>query len=50
MEFSVEDYIASGFDEELRSDIATERALSRRCIYAIALVVAVVVARSLWFV
>ncbi len=40
----------SQFDEELADDIRFERALSRRCLYAIGLVVAVILARTLWFI
>ncbi len=38
------------FDQELASDMATERAISRRCIYAMLIVIGLLVARTVWFV
>jgi len=48
--FSVDDYVRAEFQPELDADLAVERKLSRRCLYAIAIVVAVIIARSLWFI
>lgn len=46
----VDQYVQTFFQEELDADLAFERAVSRRCVYAVAIVVAMVIARAVWFV
>ncbi len=46
----IEAYLLRGFRQEIESDLAFERAVARRCLYAVLIVVAVIVARALWFV
>lgn len=43
-------YLDRVFDQELADDLSFERAVARRCLYAVAIVVAIIVARALWFV
>lgn len=46
----IEAYLVQGFSDELEDDMAFERAVARRCLYAVAIVVAVIIARAIWFV
>lgn len=48
--FDIETYISEVFQRELQEDRRHERALSRRCLYALAIVVGMVAARAIWFV
>jgi hypothetical protein len=50
MSFDLERYAAEVFLRELDDDMAAERRLSRRGFLALAIVIALLVARQLWFV